>query len=245
MNSIRLSLTALACAAALTAHAQVSYTGGSYTQSFNGLGESAQGWANGATLPGWFAFTNVLDVSSALTQLPLQSGPIGNDALASASADRALGAARLPGSTVPTFGLGLVNNSGNTIASFTLSYTGKQFGFVSNERLNFSYGLGSANLTSGGFVDVPSLGFGPLPNTFIPNDGFYATTNVLGTVNLNWQNGQILWLRWTATNFAFSGGLLAIDGVNVVGAVIPEPASALVLAGVLGGSVVARRRRRA
>jgi hypothetical protein len=246
MKNFRPLFVIAAVAAALTAHAQVSYTNGPYSQNFNGLGTNSQAWANGATLPGWFGFTDVTTTASALTQLPTTGSQVVNAALPSAFADRALGASRVgaPTGSAPTFGLALVNNSGGTITSFTLSYTGKEFGVPAGEQLTFSYGLTAANLTAGTFVDVPSLSFGPLASVFLAGDGiFYGTTNLSSTVGLNWQNGQILWLRWTDTNFSNSGAVLAVDNITISTTAVPEPASLAALATIFAGSVLSRRRR--
>lgn len=64
-----------------------------------------------------------------------------------------------------------------------------------------------------------------------------------GTLNLDWNSGDTLWLRWVETNNVGNDHGLAIDNFNIAVSAVPEPASALLLAGgalLLGAN--ARRR---
>ena len=84
-------------------------------------------------------------------------GPAGN-------AERAFGGLR-SGSLVPLIGAQFTNNTGGTITSLAVSYTGEQWRLGQNttgrsaDRLDFQFSTDAASLTTGTWVDYDSLDF--------------------------------------------------------------------------------------
>jgi predicted extracellular nuclease len=84
---------------------------------------------------------------------------------AAAATDRALGELR-SGTLIPLFGAKLTNNTGATLTSLDVSYTGEQwrFGGVHTtvpDRLDFQYSLDATDLSMGTYVDANALDFNP------------------------------------------------------------------------------------
>ena len=84
---------------------------------------------------------------------------------AAASTERALGELR-SGTLIPLFGAKFTNNTGSTITSLDVSYTGEQwrFGGVHStvaDRLDFQYSLNATDLSTGTYLDANALDFNP------------------------------------------------------------------------------------
>ena len=84
---------------------------------------------------------------------------------AAASTERALGELR-SGTLIPLFGAKFTNNTGATITSLDVSYTGEQwrFGGVHStvaDRLDFQYSLNATDLSTGTYLDANALDFNP------------------------------------------------------------------------------------
>jgi hypothetical protein len=115
-------------------------------------------------------------------------------------------------------GLLLQNNTGKTLTSFTLGYTGEQWKAVgSAQTLSFKYAIGSAasmnDISNGSFTAVNQLNFTtPTTGGSGATDGNTVNyrTNISHTVSgITWQNGERLVLRWDG-----SSGQMAIDDVS-------------------------------
>lgn len=262
------------CSLSAAQGAPLSYTGGNYTQDFDGLPQSGnvsltgrgphelQGVLSSIGVEGW-QIANP-DGSSATTEFRAQngsqSGSAGRGVVSfgtTGSSDRALGALATS-NQISTFGLVLVNNTDAVLDSFTLEYTGEQWrrGNVASpgNSLSFAYAVGPAvTIGSGTFVDVAELSFNSPNNQVAPTevalDGNLAANQVaiLGTVSgLNWLPGERLVLRWAAEDIGGQDDGLAIDNLTFSAKPVPEPASACMAAvGAVALAVVARRVRRA
>ncbi len=84
---------------------------------------------------------------------------------AAASTERALGELR-SGTLIPLFGAKFTNNTGATITSLDVAYTGEQwrFGGVHStvaERLDFQYSDNATDLSTGTYLDANALDFNP------------------------------------------------------------------------------------
>lgn len=130
--------------------------------------------------------------------------------------DRALGA--LSNSHLAAgVGVVLINNSGKTLTSFSLSYKGEQWSNTATAKtLVFKYAIGGADTTTsiakGSFNNVTALNF-VTPNitgagTVDGNDAAYSATMAETVSGIAWAPGQALVLRWDATAVE-----LAIDDV--------------------------------
>ena len=248
------SAAALAC---LSAQATVSIAapGASYTQNFNALPTTGSmgNWTNDSTLQGWSMFTTggaaeITYISSGASITTPRPRNIGT------ATDRALGARTANAYQDFTLALALTNTSGAALSGVNLRYDGEQWRHAAQDVPNvvvLSYGIGStfASVTNwttpGGSFDFTAPITGATAST---PDGNVAglVPNLGGNINLNWNAGDTLWVKWTfpSTTDAIGSDTLAIDNVTVTA--VPEPASIAMLG--LGLGVVAlgaRRRKRA
>lgn len=144
--------------------------------------------------------------------------------------------------------LRISNNTGQTLDSFTLGYTGEQWrdgGTSTAETMTFAYSTTANSITndpgffgfSSNLTSVASLGWTTPQASATAHtlDGNNATNRVIVApvtiTGLNWQPGTDLWLRWTDPQLSSkvdSG--LAIDDLSFSADIaIPEPTSATLL----------------
>jgi hypothetical protein len=134
--------------------AVVSYTGGTYSQNFDG--EHATAWVQDSTLPGWFAYQGggvqangpdpLWAEVSVLSKGTGQSNFVGflNLGTSDTTLNRSLGSRNA--SDDITFALVLRNDTLTTFTDFTLSYFGEQWeinttDFTPSQTLQFSFGV--------------------------------------------------------------------------------------------------------
>jgi len=212
----------------IAAVCQVSVTTGDYSQNFNGTFPGTATYNltdNAAANLGWYslratanAVPNVFtaDDGSLFGAQFYNYGPAGNP-------DRALGSvASAVGTGTTSLGLRLQNDTGLTVLSVRVQYTGEQWHAVSlaPEVLAFSYQVSAGDITSltGAFTPVPVLSF-TSPNVSItgPVDGNAAGNRVVfdRTIPVTVAQGGEIMLRWdnTADATAFNG--LAIDDLTI------------------------------
>jgi uncharacterized protein len=220
----------------IAAQAQISYSGGNYTQNFDtlpsagtftlsGVGPIALDAAplNATGLAGWSLVK--YSGSGANATFLVGTGSTNNGAAysfgAASAADRALGSVS-SGTIISRFGVSFVNNTGTTLSEFTLSYTGEQWrhaGAAAANKLTFSYAVGAADINTGTFTNASALDFTGLLTTTTTSalDGNAAAnkTAVTATVTgLNWGSGQTLVLRWSDIDDGGSDDGLAIDDLT-------------------------------
>ncbi len=236
---------------------------GTYTQNFNTLATSgvSNTWTDNSTISGWYAANN----ATPLTTYSANSGA-GTNGLFSfgsgTSSDRALGEGNVTSGRSYSFGVLLQNNTGSTINTVSISYTGEQWfqGFTAAAQtttLGFSYSTNATAINTGTFTNVTSLNFvSPILTSTTATsllDGNLsanqtAFNNVSFTVSGGWANGASLWLRWNDP-FQTGGGTfrdngLSIDNLTVTS--VPEPGtSVMMISGVAMALVLVRRRRMA
>src|SRR5689334_24580582 len=126
MKALSKTALTLALAAGMTAlaHAQVSYTGGTYTQDFDSMGSTGT-----TTPPGWFAGTGndtVGAISTTAVTAGTGSSNVGGNynfgvAGVNPLTERALGSLA-SGSTQRDTEIHITNNTGFDITQFTLTY---------------------------------------------------------------------------------------------------------------------------
>lgn len=132
--------------------------------------------------------------------------------------------------------LRLVNNTGITLGSFTITFDGEQWrdGTSSaGETLSFAYSLTALPTdwnTTSAFTAVPALDLtSPVVGS---TTGAQVNGNVEGLIqdisatisNISWAPGAELWLRWSDPQLpSFADDGLAIDNFSFTAAGIPDP----------------------
>lgn len=239
------------------AASQVSFTG-SWQESFDGLPTAStfsilDNWQNNATLPGWSRLLISDGTPGVETRFRVDDGNATGGSMwslgAFGSTERALGFT--PSSNLPTghIAVELINSTGAVIRDLAIRYTGEQWrrGVDGDDALTFSYRRGGIDLTSGMWQAEDSLTFDAPQTTGGPVrlDGNAAGNRrlIAGTlINLDWQPGESLWLRWTGVDRLGADHTLAIDDLQVEA--VPEPVTLAVMAG-MGIGALRRRRSRA
>lgn len=205
-------------------------------QNFNTLPSSGSAtWVNNTTIPGWYhartgtGMTIVADTGSGTGGNLYSYG-------SAASSDRALGSLGSGNAAAGSFfwGMRLQNNTGTTITSLDVSYTGEQWrnGGVAAQTVAFSYLLGSPTVTgtltefqSPGVV-VTGLDFtspisgapaGALNGNAAANQQAVAAT----ITGLSIPAGAEIMLRWSDPDHAGSDHGLAIDDISVTAHGVP------------------------
>ncbi|HEY1136325.1 MAG TPA: Calx-beta domain-containing protein [Xanthomonadaceae bacterium] len=230
----RLVLAALllcgACAPALAQNIQL--TGGTYTQDFDTLSNTAGSTTNSTLPTGWLlteagggARDNeqyAVDTGSSNTGDTFSYGAAG-------STERAFGSLR-SGTLIATIGACFNNATGNTLTSFNVAFTGEQWRLgtaARTDRIDFQYSLDATSLTTGTWTDVDTLDF-TTPNTATTGakDG-NATANrtaisaSIGSVAI--ANGAVFCLRWNDVDASGADDGLAIDDVSITVGGSPTP----------------------
>ena len=199
-------------------HAQVSYTGGVYSQNFDTLQGTTNNtigvvWTDNSTLPGWYAaLTTGLVATYAVT-----NGTIGGTATTfddtdgspttninnvgifsfgtSSFSDRALGSrstSNWTGHATVAYGVRLVNSTAQTITAFNVSFTGEQWhknGGTTAHALPLQYQLGATSITSGSWSTVATFS-SPINTTTIASLDGNASANRRGVA------GRITGISW-------------------------------------------------
>lgn len=256
-----MKIRSLALAAALlaSAGAQAVVVLGSpaatYGTTFDNL--SSTSWTNNSTMPGWSLLRgDTFATAAAVTSLVIGTGSSNTGAVysfgAAAAADRALGSLGSNTTGAHWYLLGLSNGSAGAFDSFTLRYDGEQWrngGNTAAHSLVLEYGFGASaaavtTWTASGFNftgPVASASSGAIDGN---STGLVASIG--GTIALDWQAGQTLWLRWKDANETGNDHGLGIDNLSLSVTAVPEPGTtALMLAGLGAVGFLARRRRAA
>lgn len=206
----------------------------SYSQNFDGLPASGTGtWVSGtAYFPGWYLNRTVTSTTSLLTGTgSSNSGGVYSYGLAG-STDRALGAISSASSTVGEFAWGLLiqNNTGATITSLNISFTGEQWRSASTtapeQATTFWYALNSDpevfNLSpksDAGWTSVKELDFwGPVYKAAAGALDGNAPANkryLSATIPVSLPNGHYVMLRWKDLNDLYDDHGLAIDDFSM------------------------------
>src|SRR5262245_22427032 len=236
-DPVRRSLALLVPAAVLAllpnaAEAQVSLTtlGTPYTQSFDTLPASGSAtWTNNSTIPGWF---HVRTGTGSVLVANDGSSNAGNlySYGTSTAADRALGSVGSGNAAVGNlfWGVRLQNNTGATITSLDVTYTGEQWrnSAAAAQTIAFSYLVGSPTVT-GSLAEFQTAG------TAVPGLDFTSpiTGGAAGALNgnlarnrvaltfsitgLTIPNGTEMMLRWSDPDHTGADHGLSIDDFSV------------------------------
>jgi hypothetical protein len=237
-------------AAAVNAQISLTALGTPYTENFNTLPNATDGsalasWANNSTLAGWY----IDESAGAADDKPIieaSCGPAasnvnntGSSYIIASGSDRSLGS-RPAGSTNTVYtGLRVVNNTGSTITSFYIRYTGEQWSIAENvnsgtclpycvNSLTFDYQVGATSLTAGSWTNEPTLTFTQLHNCTLGTctgssaqrvalDGNQSSNqiSISACVTVTVNNGQEIWFRWVDVDNGANDHHLQIDDLEV------------------------------
>jgi hypothetical protein len=151
---------------------------------------------------------------------------------ATGSTDRALGELT-SGSVVSTIGACFVNNTGATITTFVIGYTGEEWRLgaadATVDRLDFQYSTNATSLTNGTYLNVDALDF-VTPNNAVAGvkDGNAAANRTVFpptaiTPAAGIPPGATFYIRWVPSNISGANDGLAIDDFSI-GAITSAPA---------------------
>ena len=204
---------------------QFSLTTSPYMQNFNGLGTASSTGVTGgnlnivnAALNGWYI--NEAGSSGNNTTITAGTGSSStadtyNFGLA-ADADRTLGG--IQSSTLrPSYGFYFTNNSGSTITTLQIGYTGKTWRVGSanrSDRLDFAYSANATSLITGNWTDVNALDYAN-PGQATGSGSVLHSASVNSIIlNLNIAVGNTFFIRWTDVETGNDDGM-GIDDLTL------------------------------
>lgn len=215
-----------------------------YTQDFDSLASSGSSNAasGGIFDSGWFFLesgtnantTYAAGTGSSTTGNTYSFGVAGTNA----ASDRAFGMLQ-SGSLNSILGFQFTNQTGQTIDTLTISFTGEEWRRVSSsDTLAFSYQTGTVALNaSSGWTPLSDLNFTtPVTGTGLALDGNASSnrTSLSATITgLSIANGSSMTFRWVDATGVSSAGM-AIDDFSMI-ASAPEPSTTGIL--ILGMTV--------
>ncbi len=240
MNRLIPKILAAALTAVASSHAQVSYTGGVYNQDFNTLPGTTNNtlnavWTDNSTLPGWYASKagfGVTDGTIGGTAATFLATNVANNVGlfsfgTAGNADRALGSratSQVAGNDPVLYGLRLVNNTAQTLTSFTVSYTGEQWyksGDTTADTLLVDYQLGAAGISSGTWTAATGGTFTSLINTATAatvagNTAANRRGIATKVAGVSWAPGAELWVRFRDANDSGDEQGLGVDDFSFI-----------------------------
>ncbi len=211
---------------------QVSITtlGTPYTQDFDTLPASGSAtWTNNSTIPGWFHARTGTGTTIVANDGSSNAGNLYSYGTGTAT-DRALGSLGSGNAAIGNmfWGVRLQNNSGSTITTLNVSYTGEQWrnSAAAAQTIAFSYLVGSPAVTGSlaefqtAGVPVTSLDFtGPITGgaagALNGNSAANRTAISFSITGLTIPNGTEVMLRWSDPDHTGSDHGLAIDDLSV------------------------------
>jgi endonuclease I len=233
----KIPLLLLFVLANIAANSQISITNlnTAYNQNFNTLVNTGTSTA----VPAGWAFVETGSSNNA-TYTASNGSSVTGDTYSfgtASSTDRAFGGQQ-SGNVNPTIGARFANNTGATITSITINYTGEQWRLGEagrTDRIDFQYSTDATALNTGNWVDDNNLDFSSLITTGAVRalDGnLPANRTVIAAytiTGLSINSGKDFWIRWTDFNATGADDGLGIDDftMTVDAATIPvcsEPA---------------------
>jgi len=212
--------------------AQVSLTtlGTPYSQSFDTLPASGSAtWTNNSNIPGWFHARTGTGTTIVANDGSSNAGNLYSYGTGTAT-DRALGSLGSGNAAIGNlfWGVRLQNNTGATITSLDVSYTGEQWrnSAAAAQTVAFSYLVGSPTVTgslaefqSAG-VAVPSLDFtspitGGAAGALNGNLAANRVTLTFSITGLSIPNGTEVMLRWSDPDHTGADHGLSVDDFSV------------------------------
>src|SRR3954454_142817 len=210
-----------------TSSVSLTALGSPVTENFDTLSNTAGSTTNTALPAGWY-ITETGGGARDNEQYAVDTGGSTTGDIYSygsaAATDRALGELR-SGTLIPLFGAKFTNNTGATITSLEVSYTGEQwrFGGVHStvaDRLDFQYSLNATDLSTGTYLDANALDFNPpvTAGTAGALDGNAAAnrTAISSTITgLSIPNGATFFIRFNDADATGADDGLAVDEFSI------------------------------
>lgn len=198
-----------------------------YAQNFDTLGST--GTHAGTTPVGW-TYDEADTAANGSYAISHGTGSAGDTYSlgAAASSDRALGSLA-SGSLQSTLGAFYQNDTGATITTLSITYTGEQWRLGSADgnfdRLDFAYSTDATTLDSGTWTEVNALDFGSPVNTGATgaldgNNGANRTAIGFTLSGLSIAPGSTFWLRWVDPDIGGSDDALGIDDFSIIANVV-------------------------
>ncbi len=219
----------------LTGWGQISITAFNtpFSQDFNTLALTG----TSSSLPAGWAFLEAGANANATYAAGAGSGNSGDTYSfgVAAASERAFGGLR-SGSLITTLGVAYTNNTGNTINSITIAYTGEQWRLGMTGRrdsLDFQYSTDATNLSTGTWTDVNALDFkAPIASGtagLLDGNAMANRTAITFTITgLSISNGSTFRFRWNDPDVTGSDDGLAIDDFSLT---VVCPAISAVISG--------------
>jgi hypothetical protein len=223
-----------------------------YAENFNTLA-STGGTNAKATLPTGWDFVEVVPASGSGSSAPdntysTAASNTGNTYSlgTTGTADRAFGMVQNSG-VQSTIGAAFVNNTGQTITSIRISYTGEMWragGSALTDRLEFEYSTSATAFTAGTFTAVPALNFAsptsPATNTAL--DGNDAANRAARTaaIAVSIAPGGSLFIRWNDINVAGTDDALGVEDFSLTASTTPLPVELVDFTAIMTGSGTAQ-----
>lgn len=216
-----LIISPVAVKAALTPSVSLTLLGTAYNQDFDTLASSS---TSSSTPDGW-GFSETGSNANTTYTAGTGSSNAGDTYSfgAASSSERAFGGLR-SGSLIPIIGASFTNNTGSTINSLLVEYTGEQWRLGTAgrgaDRIDFQYSTSATNLTTGTWTDVDALDFSsPITSgTVGALNGNHSDNRVKVSstiMGLNIPNGATFFIRWTDFDAPNADDGLAIDDFSV------------------------------
>jgi len=199
--------------------------GTAYAQDFNTLANTAGTTTNSNLPTGWYLTESgggtrdneqyAVDTGGSNTGDTYSYG-------AASATERALGGLR-SGTLIPVYGAKFVNNTGSTITSLSVNYTGEEWRLGTagrTDRIDFQISTNATDLTTGTYTDVDTLDF-TTPNTATTgakdgNDAANRTAIIATISSLSIANGDTFFIRWTDFDAAGADDGLSVDDFSLM-----------------------------
>ena len=201
-------------------NSQVSLTGPTYNQDFNTLALSG----TSSTVPAGWLFAEAGTNANTIYTAGTGSGNAGDTYSfgAASNSERAFGGLQ-SGTLIPAIGAAFTNNTGGTITSLAIAYTGEQWRLGATgrtDKIDFQYSTDATSLTTGTWTDVNNLDFnGPISTgTVGALDGNAAAnrTAISFTITgLSIPNSATFYIRWSSFDAAGADDGLSVDDFSI------------------------------
>jgi predicted extracellular nuclease len=218
------SITPTALADTGTGSVSLTAAGTAVTENFDTLSNTAGSTTNTALPTGWY-ITETGGGARDNEQYAVDTGGSTTGDIysygAAAATDRALGALR-SGTLIPLFGAKFTNNTGATITSLNVAYTGEEWRLgtaARTDQISFEISTSATDLSTGTYTNVAALNFvtPDTATTGAKNGNAAADRTALSTTisSLSIPNGTSFFIRWTDVDATGADDGLAVDDFSI------------------------------